>query len=56
MNEETSNRVAYWTAWTGPAWVVSFILTWGVMARNYPCPPQTLSGLELIANIIRIPR
>jgi hypothetical protein len=29
MNEETSNKVAYWVAWAGPAWVVSFILTWG---------------------------
>lgn len=49
MPEETSKKIAYWVSWTGPAWVVSFILTWGVMGRNYPCPPQTLSGAELVS-------
>jgi hypothetical protein len=49
MNEETSKKVAYWIAWAGPIWVISFVLTWGVLGRNYPCPPQTLTGAELVS-------
>lgn len=48
MNEDLSKKVAYWLAWTGPAWVVLYIISWGILARNYPCPSQSLSGVELI--------
>lgn len=49
MNEETSKKVAYWVAWAGPVWVICFVITWGLLGRNYPCPPQTLSGAELVS-------
>jgi hypothetical protein len=48
MSEETTRKIAYWVAWTGPAWVVCYLVTWGIMGHNYPCPSQALTGQELV--------
>jgi hypothetical protein len=48
MSEEMSKKIAYWVAWTGPAWVICYFITWGVLGHNYPCPSQALSGQDLV--------
>jgi hypothetical protein len=48
MNEDTLRKIAYWTAWTGPAWVLCYVVTWCIMGHNYPCPSQALTGQQLV--------
>jgi hypothetical protein len=50
MRTETENRLNYAIAWCGPAFVVGYIIFWGLMGHNIPPPNMMgLSDDQLVA-------
>jgi hypothetical protein len=38
MDEKLSLRYQLWSAWSGPAFLVTFIIFWGILGTNLPAP------------------
>ena len=49
MDQKTSLRFQLISAWCGPAFLVTFVLFWGVIGRNIPNPSPALSAADLAA-------
>ncbi|MDT5347727.1 MAG: hypothetical protein QOH91_1014, partial [Mycobacterium sp.] len=49
MDEKTSFRFQLISAWCGPAFLVTFVLFWGVIGQNLPNPSPALSATDLAA-------
>src|ERR1700739_4116379 len=49
MDEKTSLRFQLISAWCGPAFLVTFVLFWGVIGHNIPNPSPALSAANLAA-------
>src|ERR1700747_668118 len=49
MDEKTSLRFQLISAWCGPAFLVTFVLFWGVIGHNIPNPSPSLSAANLAA-------
>ena len=49
MDQKTSLRFQLISAWCGPAFLVTFVLFWGVIGRNIPNPSPALSAANLAA-------
>ena len=49
MDQKTSFRFQLISAWCGPAFLVTFVLFWGVIGRNIPNPSPALSAADLAA-------
>jgi hypothetical protein len=49
MDQKTSLRYQLISAWCGPAFLVTFVLFWGVIGRNIPNPSPALSAADLAA-------
>src|ERR1700680_5218514 len=49
MDQRTSLRFQLISAWCGPAFLVTFVLFWGVIGRNIPNPSPALSAADLAA-------
>ncbi len=52
MDEKTSLRYQLISAWCGPAFLITFILFWGVIGHNLPNPSPALSAADLAARYI----
>ncbi len=49
MDERLSLRYQLISAWCGPAFLVTFVLFWGVIGQNLPNPSPALSATDLAA-------
>src|SRR5271154_5005947 len=49
MDQKTSLRFQLISAWCGPAFLLTFVLFWGVIGRNIPNPSPALSAADLAA-------
>ena len=49
MDQKTSLRFQLISAWCGPAFLVTFVLFWGVIGQNLPNPSPALSATDLAA-------
>jgi len=49
MDEKSKFRYQLLSAWCGPAFLVTFILFWGVLGHNIPNPSPALSATDLAA-------
>jgi hypothetical protein len=49
VDQKTSFRFQLISAWCGPAFLVTFVLFWGVIGRNLPNPSPALSAVDLAA-------
>ena len=49
MDQKTSLRFQLISAWCGPAFLVTFVLFWGVIGHNLPNPSPALSATDLAA-------
>jgi len=49
MDERLSPRYQLVSAWCGPAFLVAFILFWGVIGQNLPNPSPALDAADLAA-------
>jgi hypothetical protein len=49
MDEKLSLRYQLISAWCGPAFLITFVLFWGVIGQNLPNPSPDLSALDLAA-------
>src|SRR6202161_4993003 len=49
MDQKTSLRFQLISAWCGPAFLVTFVLFWGVIGHNIPNPSPALSAANLAA-------
>jgi hypothetical protein len=49
MDEKTSLRYQLISAWCGPAFLVLFVLFWGVIGQNLPNPSPALNAADLAA-------
>ena len=56
MDQKTSLRFQLISAWCGPAFLVTFVLFWGVIGRNIPNPSPALSAADLAARYSQQPR
>jgi hypothetical protein len=50
MDDKIAHKIQYWTAWTGPVMVVTYLFCWVILGHNFPPPSPGLSGEELVAN------
>ena len=50
MDDEATRKIVKWLAWCGPAWVVTYLVTWGYMGHNLPCPSQAWTAQEFVDN------
>jgi hypothetical protein len=49
MDQKTKLRLQLLSAWCGPAFLVTFIVFWGILGHNLPNPSPALSATELAA-------
>jgi hypothetical protein len=49
VDQKTSLRFQLISAWCGPAFLVTFVLFWGVVGHNIPNPSPALSATDLAA-------
>ncbi|MCK9285641.1 MAG: hypothetical protein M0P39_15325 [Rhodocyclaceae bacterium] len=49
MDEKTSLRYQLISAWCGPAFLVTFVVLWGIFGHNLPNPSPALTATELAA-------
>ncbi len=49
MDERLSLRYQLISAWCGPAFLVTFVIFWGVIGQNLPNPSPALSATDLAA-------
>lgn len=49
MDERRGLKIQLISAWCGPAFLVTFVFFWGVLAHNIPNPAPSLSPAELAA-------
>ena len=56
MDQKTSLRFQLISAWCGPAFLVTFVLFWGVIGHNLPNPSPALSATDLAARYSQQPR
>lgn len=52
MDEKTSLRHQLISAWCGPAFLVLFVLFWGVIGQNLPNPSPALSAPDLASRYL----
>jgi hypothetical protein len=52
MNDKTSLRYQLISAWCGPAFLLTFVLFWGVLGQNLPNPSPALSAADLTARYV----
>lgn len=52
MDEKISLKYQLVSAWCGPAFLITFILFWGVIGQNLPNPSPALSATDLAARYI----
>jgi len=51
MEEKTKLAIDRWLAWTGPFFVVTITITWGVMGHNIPPPNMmAMTGEQLVSD------
>jgi hypothetical protein len=52
MDEKTSLKFQLISAWCGPAFLITFVVFWGVIGQNLPNPSPDLSATDLAARYI----
>ena len=52
MDEKLSLKYQLVSAWCGPAFLITFVLFWGVIGQNLPNPSPDLSAADLAARYI----
>ena len=52
MDEKHSLKYQLISAWCGPAFLISFVLFWGVIGQNLPNPSPDLSAVDLAGRYI----
>lgn len=52
MDNKTSLRYQLISAWCGPAFLVTFILFWGILGHNLPNPSPALSAADLAVRYV----
>lgn len=50
MDDEATRKIVKWLAWCGPAWVVTYLVTWGIMGHDLPCPGQADTSAAFVTN------
>lgn len=50
MDEKKIASLMKWLVWCGPAWVVTYLITWGVMGHDLPPPGQATDAADFVNN------
>lgn len=50
IDDIATSRVMKALAWCGPLWLISYLITWGIMGHQLPPPNQTLDATDFVNN------